>query len=152
MKLFHLAAAFWIGCLIASPASAMTMKECGQKYQAAKKAGTLSGKGWTDFRSAECGDAAAATPAAAAPSAAAPAELATAGKADAGPGAAVAAANATFPAAVSSKYASEKPVTARMHTCLDQYRANKANGGNAGLKWIEKGGGYYSQCSKHLRS
>ena len=26
-----------------------------------------------------------------------------------------------------------------MQTCLDQYRANKVNGGNGGLKWIEKG-------------
>jgi hypothetical protein len=38
-----------------------------------------------------------------------------------------------------------------MHTCLDQYRANKARGGNGDLKWIEKGGGYYSQCNKHLK-
>ncbi len=34
-----------------------------------------------------------------------------------------------------------------MHTCLDQYNANKASGGNGGLKWIQKGGGYYSQCN-----
>jgi hypothetical protein len=38
-----------------------------------------------------------------------------------------------------------------MHTCLDQYRANKANNGNGGLKWIQKGGGYYSQCNKALK-
>jgi len=38
-----------------------------------------------------------------------------------------------------------------MHTCLDQYNANKANGGNGGLKWIMKGGGYYSQCNKLLK-
>ena len=38
-----------------------------------------------------------------------------------------------------------------MHTCLDQYRANKASGGNGDLKWIEKGGGYYSQCNKRLK-
>ena len=35
--------------------------------------------------------------------------------------------------------------------CLDQYRANKANGANGGPKWIEKGGGYYSECNKHLK-
>jgi hypothetical protein len=35
-----------------------------------------------------------------------------------------------------------------MHTCLDQYRANKATGGNGGLIWIRKGGGYYSECNK----
>ena len=39
-----------------------------------------------------------------------------------------------------------------MHTCLDQYRANKASNGNGGLKWIQKGGGYYSLCNKGLKS
>lgn len=40
-----------------------------------------------------------------------------------------------------------------MHTCLDQYKANQAAGrnGNGGLKWIEKGGGYYSQCNAQLK-
>ena len=39
-----------------------------------------------------------------------------------------------------------------MHTCVDQYNANKATGGNAGLKWIQKGGGYYSLCNAKLKS
>ena len=26
-----------------------------------------------------------------------------------------------------------------METCLDQYKANKANNGNGGLKWIHEG-------------
>jgi hypothetical protein len=38
-----------------------------------------------------------------------------------------------------------------MLTCLDQYRVNKTNGGNGGLKWIQKGGGYYSECNKRLK-
>ncbi len=38
-----------------------------------------------------------------------------------------------------------------MHTCLAQYKANKAGNGNGGLKWIEKGGGYYSECNKRLK-
>jgi hypothetical protein len=38
-----------------------------------------------------------------------------------------------------------------MHTCLDQYNANKASNGNGGTKWIEKGGGYYSECNKKLK-
>jgi hypothetical protein len=38
-----------------------------------------------------------------------------------------------------------------METCLDQYRANKANNANGGLKWIQKGGGYYSECVKRLK-
>jgi hypothetical protein len=38
-----------------------------------------------------------------------------------------------------------------MMTCLDQYEANKTGNMNAGLKWIEKGGGYYSMCNKRLK-
>jgi hypothetical protein len=38
-----------------------------------------------------------------------------------------------------------------MHTCLDQYNANKANNANGGLNWIQKGGGYYSECNKRLK-
>ena len=59
--------------------------------------------------------------------------------------------NAMFPNALSAKYSSESAGKARMHTCLDQYNANKANNGNGGMKWIEKGGGYYSECNKHLK-
>jgi hypothetical protein len=59
--------------------------------------------------------------------------------------------SAVYPTAVSPKYASESAGKQRMHTCLDQYNANKASGGNAGMKWIQKGGGYYSECNKHLK-
>jgi len=38
-----------------------------------------------------------------------------------------------------------------MHTCVDQYNANKASNANGGLKWIQKGGGYYSECNKRLK-
>jgi hypothetical protein len=34
----------------------------------------------------------------------------------------------------------------------DQYKANKANNANGGLKWIQRGGGYYSECVKRLKS
>jgi len=50
-----------------------------------------------------------------------------------------------------SKYSSESAGKARMHTCLDQYRINKANGRNGGLKWIEKGDGCYRECNKCLK-
>ena len=56
--------------------------------------------------------------------------------------------NAVFPTTVSPKYSGESAGKARMQTCLDQYRANKGNGANGGLKWIEKGGRYYSQCKR----
>lgn len=131
-----------------SPAQALSSHECSVKYQAAKTAGTLNGQKYTDFRKAECGAQATATPAAA-PSA--PAPTAEAPKPMVAPAAPVAVGNAVFPSAVSPKYAQESAGKARMHTCVDQYRANKATNGNGGLKWIQKGGGYYSECTKRLK-
>ena len=58
---------------------------------------------------------------------------------------------AVFPSAVDPKYAKETAGKARMRTCVDQYNANKATNGNGGMKWIEKGGGYYSECNKKLK-
>jgi hypothetical protein len=60
----------------------------------------------------------------------------------------VIAANVVFPTVVDSKYSNEKPGRARRKTCLDQYKANKATNANGGLKWLQRGGGYYSQCVK----
>ena len=66
---------------------------------------------------------------------------------------ATAPAGAIYPPAVAPKYAKEPAGTARQHTCLDQYNANKAAGGagNGGMNWIAKGGGYYSECNKRLK-
>ena len=128
-------------------AQALTMTECSAKYKAAKDAGTLNGMKWNDFRKAQCGsDAAAPAPTTASAPAAAPAPKPA-------PTAAAPAAvgNAIFPSAVDSKYSKESAGKARMETCLDQYKANKANNGNGGLKWIMKGGGYYSECNKRLK-
>src|ERR1700739_959046 len=134
-----------------APANALTPQEGSGKYQAAKKDGTLGGMKWNDFRKAQCGADAtpAAAPAAAAPAPAAPKEA----KKEAAPAAAPALPSgpAVFPNAVDSKYAKESAGKARMHTCVDQYNANKATGGNGGLKWIMKGGGYYSECNKKLK-
>jgi hypothetical protein len=128
-------------------AHALSMQECSAKYKAAKDAGTLNGMKWNDFRKAQCGAAATAAPA---PSAAEPPAPTT--KPAAAPIPAPAATgNAVFPNAVSFKYSSEPAGKARMHTCLDQYKINKANNANGGLKWIEKGGGYYSECNTHLK-
>ena len=52
-------------CLCGTSANALTMKECSAKYKAAQTAGTLNGQKWNDFRKAECGAEAAATPASA---------------------------------------------------------------------------------------
>ena len=134
------------------PAQALTTQECSAKYQAAKSAGTLNGMKWNDFRKAECSADAAAAPAVA--PAAAPAPKATEAKPAPEPkpmAAPVAVGNAVFPSAVDPKYASESAGKGRMHTCVDQYKANKATNGNGGLKWIMKGGGYYSECNKKLK-
>lgn len=128
----------------AAPANALTMHECSVKYKAAQSAGTLKGMKWNDFRKAECGTDA---DAAAAPAAAPKATRSTARDSASG---AFARGDASFPTTISSKYANESAGKARMHTCLDQYNANKASGGNGSLKWIQKGGGYYSECNKRL--
>ena len=103
------------------PVDALTMRECSAKYREAQSAGKAAGMSWQEFRKANCGASAYA------PSA------------------------ATFPKAISPKYAKESPGRARMHTCLDQYNANKATNANGGLRWIAKGGGYYSECNKRLK-
>lgn len=127
---------------VASPVAALSTKECSAKYKAAKDAGTLAGKSWNDFRKAECG--ADDKPAEKAATAPATKEKAVTPS--------VAAGNAVYPGAIAVKYAKESPAKQRFHTCLDQYNANKASGGNGGMKWIQKGGGYYSKCNARLKS
>ena len=58
---------------------------------------------------------------------------------------------AVFPTAVAPKYSTEPADKARTHTCADQFTANKATNANDGLKWIEKSGGYYSECVSRLK-
>jgi hypothetical protein len=142
------AASGFAAVLAAAPAQALTSQECSAKYQAAKSAGTLNGMKWNAFRKAECGADAAATPAAAP---AAPPPAAEAKPKAAPPAAPIATGNAIFPTAVNPKYSQESAGKARMHTCVDQYHANKATNANGGLKWIQKGGGYYSECNKRLK-
>jgi hypothetical protein len=67
------------------------------------------------------------------------------------PTVAAAPSTAVFPSAISPTYANEKPYKARLKTCSDQYKANKATNANGGLKWIQKSGGYWSECNKHLQ-
>ena len=133
-----------------APAQALTPQECSAKYQAAKAAGTLNGQKWNDFRKAECGADAVAAPAAAPAAPAAPKQAAK--KPEAAPVAAPGPSGpAIFPMAVDPKYSKESAGKGRMHTCVDQYNANKATNANGGLKWIQKGGGYYSECNKKLK-
>ena len=122
------------GLAAATPALALTLRQCSAKYEAAKGDGTLQGMTWQQFRKANCGPGAAA--------------LATP---PTGSGSAALSPGATFPTAVSPKYKSESAGKARMLTCLDQYRVNKAANANGGLRWIARGGGYYSECNKRLK-
>src|SRR3569833_4577685 len=156
-KLFCVAAVSGLAAFAATlPAQALTMQECSAKYKQAKDANTLNGQKWNDFRKTQCAADATAAPAAAPamPSAdAKPAATRPAAKEakEAAPAAPVETGNAVFPSAVDSKYSKETAGKARMHTCVDQYNANKATNANGGLKWIQKGGGYYSACSKKLK-
>lgn len=143
LRLAAAAAFAWIAAGALSPAHAMTMAECSAKYKAAKDAGTLKGMKWNDFRKAECSDKADAGEPNAANTEKAAEPAAPKTKAPA---------NVVFPTKVSSKYAKETPGKARMHTCLDQYKINKAKNALGGLKWIQKGGGYYSICNAKLKS
>jgi hypothetical protein len=144
------------------PAHALSMHECSAKYRAAQTANTLNGMSWKEFRKAECGAGAAAAPNGASSNtadtgapvvAASPSDTATPSKSKriyntAPTGGST---DAAFPSVVSPKYAGQSAGKARMLTCLDQYQANKTANQNGGLKWIQKGGGYYSMCNKHLK-
>ncbi len=121
--------------LSAAPASAQQsrMKACNDEWNKMKEDKTVGDKKYADFRK-EC--------------------LARTDAGDTGAKTATTtskAGGAVFPSSVSSKYSSELAGKARMHTCLDQYNANKSGNGNAGLHWIQKGGGYYSQCNAKLK-
>jgi hypothetical protein len=133
----------------AGPSSALTAQECSAKYNAAKTGGTLNGMKWNDFRKAQCADDAA--PAAEAKPAA-DAKKAEPAKPAAKAATATGTGGAVFPKAIDAQYAKESAGKARMHTCRDQYKANKVSNANGGLKWIMKGGGYYSECNKALKS
>ena len=141
-------------------AASAVQKECSAKYQTAKTSGTLNGMTYNQFYS-ECAKEAKgekATPAAApaAPTPAAPTPTAAPAPAPApmAPTTASTGGAAVFPTAVSPQFSKESAGKARMATCLAQYKANGSSKGaaNGGLKWIEKGGGYYSECNKKLKS
>lgn len=167
-----------VAVVAVSPAQAVTMTECSTMYKAAQTAGTLNGLKWNDYRKANCSTpAAAATPTAAATTE--PAAVAKpAAKQAASTGKKAPALSATtsepnlantdnapepaatkalapkgvvFPKAVSAQYSSESAGKARMHTCLDQYKQDKASNGLAGMTWIQSGGGYYSICNTKLK-
>src|SRR6478735_2288938 len=107
------ASAFVLATVFSSPSQALTMKECSTKYQDAKKANTLKGQKWNDFRKAQCGDddANEADAAAAVPESAAPAATTAAAPAAKPAGRAKA---AVFPRSVAQKYSNESAGKARL--------------------------------------
>ena len=123
-----------------TPASALTMKECSVKFKSAQADGSAKDMKWNDFRKAQCGADATAEPGVSMATNEEPAKPTMA-----------APSGVKFPTAVSPKYASEKAGTARMHTCVDAYHEDKANNSLGGLKWIQKGGGFYSLCNAKLK-
>ncbi|ESY82788.1 hypothetical protein NKI51_17925 [Mesorhizobium australicum] len=130
-----------------APASALTMKECGETYRTAKESGTLNGMDWAAFRKEKC-----ATTTAESVSAD---TVETAPQPNKETSAAlvptVAPAGVTFPTTLAAEFETEKPAKARMKTCLQGYHGNKEAGTLNGLRWIQKGGGYYSLCNAKLK-
>lgn len=128
----------------AGSANALTMKECSVKYKAAKADGSLKGMKWNDFRAKNCG-AVAASEETDDPSVSEAIDEEPAKPSVSAPK------GVQFPSKIAAKYASEKAGKARMHTCVDAYHANKDANTLNGLKWIQKGGGYYSLCNAKLK-
>jgi hypothetical protein len=131
-----------------APAGHLSVQDCSAKYQNAKSAGTLNGMKWNDFRKSECAadsqdapDAIDASNDATAPDPVEPALVSTAS----------APKGVKFPRSVSADYSDQSEGRARMHTCVDAYHANKDAGTLNGMKWIQKGGGFYSVCNAKLK-
>ena len=168
VRLAALAGLGLLGLLAVSPAQALSSHDCSVKYKAAQDAGTLNGMKYADFQKANCAAAATAAPASTTPATppAKTTDATTTAATDPGepnitntehtvePTAptTVAPKGVVFPTALDTKYASESPGKARMHTCLDQYHLDKTNNTLGGLKWIQKGGGFYSLCNTKLKS
>ena len=129
------------GAAVAAPASSgkLSFLACHKAFSDAKKAGTLNGQSYSQFKQDRCSGSAQTASVGRAPASVTPAA------------APVVSGDAVFPAQINPQLASLAPGKARMETCLAQYRANKAAGKNGGLKWVQKGGGYYSQCNARLK-
>ena len=166
-------AAFAQGSARVEPAgSENLMKVCGDRWRAVKDAEAARGTTWPQYLARCRAEAASARtqPEAVAPAApsisandsrgqppAAPRTGRTAAQAEAqvpakaGTEAGVQTGAPVFPAKVSERHASETPQRARQKTCSEQFQANKAANANGGLRWVEKGGGYWSKCNAHLK-
>ena len=145
--------------LATMPLAALSMRECSAAYKDAQRSGTLGGMSWQAFRKARCG-AGTATQAPTGPKTGAQTGATTGSPSAAGPQPGLApggsaylpGGRAVFPTAIAPRYSDETRARARRQTCLDQYRLNKPSNANGGLKWVQNGGGYYSECSRRLKA
>jgi hypothetical protein len=145
--------------LVTMPLAALSMRECSVAYKDARGAGTLGGMSWREFRKARCG-AGTATRSSTRPKTRAQTGATTGSPSAARPqsglvpggSAYLPGGRAVFPTAIAPRYSDETRARARRQTCLDQYRRNKPGNANGGLKWVQKGGGYYSECSRRLKA
>jgi hypothetical protein len=137
-----LASVSLLGALaFATPSSALTMKECSAKYKSAQADGSAKDIKWNDFRKSQCGPDATAEP-----------DVSMATDEEPAKPTITAPKGVTFPTVIAPKYAKETPGRGRMHTCVDSYHVNKDANTLNGLKWIQKGGGYYSLCNAKLKT
>ncbi|MCX5615002.1 hypothetical protein [Bombella saccharophila] len=114
---------------------------CHKAFNEAKTTGTLKGQDYAAFKKAHCtGEAPASSTSATPEEGKKPAAAAP-----------VVSGDVLFPQRIAPEFASLSEGKARMKTCLAQYNANKSTGRNGGLKWIQKGGGYYSACNNRLK-
>lgn len=133
-------------------------KACYEQFSEAKKAGTLTQKNFKEYKAANC-DAKQVKSAEKTAVKEAPKEVKPISEPTKEPvkkpvveKTPVVTGDVVFPEKVDPKFANEKEGKARMMTCQEQYKANKVSNKNGGLKWIQKGGGYYSECNKHLKA
>ncbi len=125
----------------------LTVKDCSAKYQAAKAAGTLNGSTWNQFRKSDCTTDTQDAPdeADVAKDAPDPVEPAVIANVSVPKG-------VKMPKATDAQYADLTAGKARMRTCVDAYHANKDAGTLNGLRWIQKGGGFYSICNSKIKA
>ncbi|MFN3890235.1 MAG: hypothetical protein ACK4MV_07550 [Beijerinckiaceae bacterium] len=120
------------------------MKSCGDKWRAVRAVESAKGVTWPQYLARCRAETAGGEP-----------TSTGAGKrsrsARSGESASPAAGDPVFPSAVSARHSGERPTLARQRTCADQFKANKVSGANGGLRWIQKGGGYWSKCNAHLK-
>lgn len=152
VRLAALAAATLFALICAIPAQAVSMTQCSTLYKSAQTAGTLNGMNWNAFRKANCGSSSAPpAPQTVADTSSEPTIGNTENAPEPPASRIVPPKGVIFPKSISSKYASQTPGKARMHTCLDQYKLDKTDNDLNGLTWIAKGGGYYSICNTQLK-